>query len=80
MKEAAAKYGIKLSLIAANSPWSNGKNERNHYSVENPNIKLFLKQFMPTISKLSRQDLVQDSWYLEAKELRQELQMEHQQA
>ena len=49
MKEAAAQYGIKLSLTAANSPWSNGKNERNHYSVdrniqklmeENPNIKL----------------------------------------
>ena len=49
MKEAAAKYGIKFSLTAANSPWSNGKNEQNHYSVdrtiqklmtENPNMKL----------------------------------------
>ena len=27
MKEAAAKYGIKFSLPAANSPWSNGENE-----------------------------------------------------
>ena len=49
MKEAAAKYGIKLTLTAGNSPWSNGKNERNHYTVdrtvqklmtENPSMKL----------------------------------------
>ena len=49
MKEAAAQYGIKLYLTAANSPWSNGKNERNHYTVdrtiqklrtENPAMKL----------------------------------------
>ena len=30
MKEVAAKHGITLNLTAGNSPWSNGKNERNH--------------------------------------------------
>ena len=34
MKEAAAKYGISLRLTAAHSPWSNGKNERNHYTCD----------------------------------------------
>ena len=49
MKEADFNYGIKLSLTTANSPWLNGKNEQNHYSVyrtnqklmtENPDLKL----------------------------------------
>ena len=49
MMEAAAKLGIKIFLTAGNSPWSNGKNERNHYScdmtiqkllAENPRMKL----------------------------------------
>ena len=34
LKEAAAKYGISLMLTAAHSPWSNGKNERNHYTCD----------------------------------------------
>ena len=34
MLEAASKLGIKLFLTAGNSPWSNGKNERNHYSCD----------------------------------------------
>ena len=34
MIEMAAKYGISLKLTAANSPWSNGKNERNHFSCD----------------------------------------------
>ena len=34
MKEAAAKYDISLSLTAARSPWSNGKNEREHYTCD----------------------------------------------
>ena len=34
-KEMAAKYGFKISLTAGNSPWSNGKVERNHYTVDN---------------------------------------------
>ena len=29
-KEMAAKFGLKISLTAGNSPWSNGKCERNH--------------------------------------------------
>ena len=49
MLETAAKLGIKLFLTAGNSPWSNGKNERNHYScdmtidkllAENPKMSL----------------------------------------
>ena len=34
MKEVAAKYGLSLRLTAAYSPWSNGKNERNHYTYD----------------------------------------------
>ena len=34
MMEMAIKYGISLKLTAANSPWSNGKNERNHFSCD----------------------------------------------
>ena len=33
-KEMASKYGLKISLTAGNSPWSNGKCERNHYSTD----------------------------------------------
>ena len=49
MKEVAAKYGISVRLTAAHSPWSNGKNERNHYTcdlvvdkllAEDPNLGL----------------------------------------
>ena len=34
MKEAASKYNISLSLTAARSPWSNGKNEREHFTCD----------------------------------------------
>ena len=34
MMEAASKLGIKIFLTAGNSPWSNGKNERNHYTCD----------------------------------------------
>ena len=34
MMEAATKLGLKIFLTAGNSPWSNGKNERNHYSCD----------------------------------------------
>ena len=34
IKEMASKYGINLYLTAAHSPWSNGRNERNHYSCD----------------------------------------------
>ena len=40
MKEMAAKFGIKLFLTAGNSPWSNGKNERNHYTCDKTIDKL----------------------------------------
>ena len=34
MMEAAAKLGLRIFLTAGNSPWSNGKNERNPYSCD----------------------------------------------
>ena len=34
MMEAASKLGITIFLTAGNSPWSNGKIERNHYSCD----------------------------------------------
>ena len=34
MEELASKYGIRLNFTAAHSPWSNGKNKRNHYSCD----------------------------------------------
>ena len=34
MKEVAAKYGLSLNLTAGRSPWSNGKNEREHYTCD----------------------------------------------
>ena len=40
MKEMTAKYGIKLNITAGFSPWSNGKNERNHYSCDRTVVKL----------------------------------------
>ena len=40
MKEMAAKYRLMISLTAANSPWSNGRNERNHYTVDRTVSKL----------------------------------------
>ena len=49
MKEVAAKYGLSLNLTAGRSPWSNGKNEREHYTCDliidklledDPNMKL----------------------------------------
>ena len=34
MEEVAAKHDISFHLTAGNSPWSNGKNERSHYTVD----------------------------------------------
>ena len=39
-KEMAAKYNLKISLTAGNSPWSNAKCERNHYSIDRTIHKL----------------------------------------
>ena len=39
-KEIASKYGIKISVTAGNSPWSNGKVERNHYTIDKTISKL----------------------------------------
>ena len=53
MKEMAAKYGLTISLTAANSPWSNGRNERNHYTVDRTVAKL-----MEEDPKISLEDAV----------------------
>ena len=53
MKEVAAKYGLSLTLTAANSPWSNGKNERNHYTCD-----LTIEKLMEEDSKLSIEEAV----------------------
>ena len=53
MKEVAAKYGLSLRLTAANSPWSNGKNERNHYTCD-----IIIDKLMDEDSKLSLEEAV----------------------
>ena len=53
MKEMATKYGLSLRLTAAHSPWSNGKNERNHYTCD-----VIVDKLMEEDSKLSLADAV----------------------
>ena len=53
MEELASKYGIRLNFTAAHSPWSNGKNERNHYSCDRTIEKLIEED-----EKLSLEDAV----------------------
>ena len=53
MKEMAAKYGLSLRLTAAHSPWSNGKNERNHYTCD-----VIIDKLMEEDSKLTLEDAV----------------------
>ena len=53
MKEVTAKYGISLTLTAAHSPWSNGKNERNHYTCD-----LTVEKLMEEDGKLSLEEAV----------------------
>ena len=53
MKEIAAKYGLSLKLTAAYSPWSNGKNERNHYTCD-----IIVDKLMEEDPKLSLEEAV----------------------
>ena len=53
MKEMATKYGLSLRLTAAYSPWSNGKNERNHYTCD-----VIIDKLMEEDPKLSLEDAV----------------------
>ena len=53
MKEMAAKYGLSLKLTAAHSPWSNGKNERNHYTCD-----IIVDKLMEEDHKLSLEEAV----------------------
>ena len=56
MKEVAAKYGLSLRLTAAHSPWSNGKNERNHYTCD-----IVVDKLMEEDPKLTLEDAVSHS-------------------
>ena len=56
MKEIAAKYGLSLRLTAAHSPWSNGKNERNHYTCD-----IVVDKLMEEDPKLTLEDAVSHS-------------------
>ena len=59
MKEMAAKFGIKLFLTAGNSPWSNGKNERNHFTCDKTIDKL-----MEDDESLKLEDAVRKAVYV----------------
>ena len=58
MLEAAVKSGLQLSLTAGNSPWSNGKNERNHYSVD-----LTIDKLLEENNKMSLEDALSHAVY-----------------
>ena len=51
MMEAATKLGLKIFLTAGNSPWSNGKNERNHYSCDVTVDKLMAEDPMMSLEE-----------------------------
>ena len=51
MMEAASKLGLKIFLTAGNSPWSNGKNERNHYSCDVTVDKLMTEDSKMTLAE-----------------------------
>ena len=58
MKEAAAKFNISLSLTAGRSPWSNGKNEREHYTCD-----LTVEKMMEDDSTLKLEEAVRLAVY-----------------
>ena len=53
MKEFVNKLGIKIEFTLAFSPWSNGVNERNHYSFE-----VIVRKVMEEDKKLALQEAV----------------------
>lgn len=59
MKEFAAKYGFRISLTAGNSPWSNGKNERNHYTCDRT-----IKKLMEDDPKMTLVEAVRQAVYV----------------
>ena len=57
MEEFVSKLGIKIELSPSYSPWSNGLNEWNHYSVDrivrkllDENKEMFLEQVVGKVS------------------------------
>ena len=58
MEEFVNKVGIKIDFTPAFSPWSNGVNERNHYSCD-----IIVKKAMEEDEKLKLQTAVNmTSW------------------
>ena len=53
MEEFVNKLGIKIDFTPAFSPWSNGVNERNHYSCD-----IIVKKAMEEDKKLKLQTAV----------------------
>ena len=53
LKEMAGKLGLRIFLTAGNSPWSNGKIERNHYTCDRTIDKLMTEN-----PKMSLKDAV----------------------
>ena len=53
MEEFTSKLGIKVEFSPAYSPWSNGINERNHYSAD-----VAVKKIMEEDKKITLQDTV----------------------
>ena len=58
MLEAAVKSGLTIFLTAGNSPWSNGKNERNHYSVD-----ITIDKLLEENKKMSLEDALSHAVY-----------------
>ena len=53
MEEFVNKMGIKIEFTPAYSPWSNGVNERNHYSCD-----VIIKKVMEEDKKINLQEAV----------------------
>jgi len=60
LKELASKLGISLKFTAAHSPWSNGKNERNHFTCDQVIDKLMEED--PTLTRRSQKFIDQQDW------------------
>ena len=54
MEKFVNKFGIKIDFTLAFSPWSNGLNERNHYSCD-----VIIKKIMEQDKELTLQEAVQ---------------------
>ena len=58
MIEVAAKYGLKLNFTAGHSPWSNGRNEQNHYTCDRT-----IEKLMEEDPKITLEDALSNAVY-----------------